>query len=68
MKRTCSVLLLLLAGSCVGGATPAEIATYDAIAPEYASYVQADMALSTEQKQRRFNTIETWRLRVGVSK
>ena len=68
MKTTIAFVLLLLCASCAGGATPAELATYESIAPEYQSYVDADPKLSQEEKQRRFNTIETWRLRVGGGK
>jgi hypothetical protein len=59
------VAITFLLTSCVGGASPAELATYEAIAPEYSTYIVNDMSLSAEQKQRRATTIETWRLRVG---
>ena len=45
--------------------TPAERATYDAIAPEYAAYVQVDPNLAPDQKQRRLGLLESWRIRVG---
>ncbi len=36
------------------------IATYDAVAPEYIRYVDADPALSPEQKSRRHDTVNSW--------
>jgi hypothetical protein len=39
-------------------------ATYDAIAPEYAAYVDADPALNAPQRQRRHRTLESWRFRL----
>ena len=41
----------------------AERATAAAIEPEYLGYVEADTALTPEQKQRRRNTVETAELR-----
>ncbi len=59
-------LALCFATSC----TPAELyiaadaATYDALAPEHAAYVRADAGLDAAQKQRRFDTLATWKKRV----
>lgn len=48
-----------------GGAyVAADRATHDAIAPEYAAYVAADPNLDPIQKDRRLNTVATWRMRV----
>lgn len=68
IRSGCGVVLLLLLGGCVGGATPAEVATYEAIAPDYSAYVQADPELSAEERERRMRTVESWRLRVGAAK
>lgn len=59
--------LVALAFSC---ATPAEAdqATFTAVAPEYLRYVQADQSLSLEQKQRRIDTVESWRSRAFAAK
>jgi hypothetical protein len=65
MKKILGVLLILSVGSCQAGPSPADVATYEAIAPEYRAYVTADPALGNEEKTRRFTTLETWRLRVG---
>jgi hypothetical protein len=42
----------------------ADRATFEAISPEYRRYVEADPALSSEEKARRLRTVETWRLRL----
>jgi hypothetical protein len=39
--------------------------TYDAIAPEYLRYVDADPGLTQEQKDRRHRTVDTWNLRIA---
>lgn len=65
MKLLCAVLLLL--AGCVGP-SPAEKATYEVVAPAHRSYVQADPSLSVEQKQARYDLLESWRLRVGGGK
>ena len=63
------ILLLLLAccallPSCAGGPDPtfvaASRAAHDAIAPEYLHYVDADPALTPEQRQRRHATVDRW--------
>ena len=68
-NRTLLDLLLLVTlfalPSCVP-ITPAERATYDAIAPDHAIYVQADPNLAPDQKQRRLGLLESWRIRVGA--
>lgn len=55
---------LALFTSCVGP-NPAEVATYEAIAPAHRAYVEADPLLDPAQKQARFDLLEAWRLRVG---
>lgn len=62
------IILLALCGSCVSPDTAAEQATFDAVAPEYLTYVEADEALTEEQKQLRRDTIETWRRRLEAAK
>jgi len=62
---TASVALLMLAGC--GNLEPyikADKATFDAIAPEYQKYVDADPNLDQGQKDRRRRTLETWKLRI----
>ena len=68
MRRILTVLLLFACVSCVNPHAPAELATFQAIAPEYSAYVEADPALTTEQKQLRLDTVETWRRRVEAQK
>ena len=38
--------------------------TYDAVAPEYGAYVEADPGLSDEQKARRRRTLDAWGTRL----
>jgi len=65
MKRNKPITLILLAlGSCVAPAGDGERLTYQAVAPEYIRYVDADPALAQDAKERRRLTVETWRLRV----
>ena len=54
------------AGGCgaSAGYVAADRATFDAITPEYARYVETDDALSIDQKARRQRTVQTWRLRL----
>lgn len=42
----------------------ADRATYEAVAPRYLQYVQADESLDSDEKKRRERTINTWRLRL----
>lgn len=67
MKRTRLLPFLLLAG-CVLPPTEAERATFDAVAPEYRAYVEADATLAPDAKQRRLDTVQTWAIRVGRAK
>lgn len=39
-------------------------ATYEAVAPEYAAYVDSDQDLDDAAKARRQRTLETWRVRI----
>ena len=58
------VLALFLLPSCVGPDptfVAASRATHDAVAPEYVHYVDADPALTAEQRARRRETIDRWR-------
>lgn len=62
------LVALLALGSC--GGVPAVLdvtadrATYDAVAPAYLGYVDADPVLSAEAKQSRHDTVASWDLRI----
>lgn len=68
---------LLLVGSlallCIGCAGPSSLyvqadrATYEAVAPAHAAYVEADPNLSAEQKARRLRTLTSWDDRVKAA-
>jgi len=66
VKRTLAIAFLFLSscGMVQQNYVLADGATYDAIAPEYRAYVEADTRLDAEQKARRIRTIESWLLRV----
>ena len=63
----CFLLVLLAWGAA--GCSPAapyvaaDNATYQAIAPEYQAYFNADPALTADQKALRQRTLDTWKLR-----
>lgn len=67
MRRFGVALFFLLAVFAFCACTPvqsyvqADRAIYDAVAPAHRAYVTADPALSAEQKDRRFRTLEEWR-------
>lgn len=64
--------LAIVAASCGGcSAVPnidaaAERATYDAVAPEYLEYVEADPGLDEAAKQNRRSTVKTWNDRIAA--
>lgn len=61
------LLILLTLAGCQGVSASyadADAATYDAIAPEYLGYVDKDETLSGDQKQRRQETVASWKGRV----
>lgn len=70
MLRSLAVVALCLgAFGCVVDKeyVKADRLTFDAIAPDYVKYVEADPALDQEQKDRRKRTIESWKLRISKS-
>jgi hypothetical protein len=70
--RTAAILpvfaVMIIAGGCANQVpadwVAADRATYEAVAPEFTAYVQQDATLTPEQRQRRQNTVETWRVRL----
>lgn len=58
----------LLTSSCTIPPTQAELATYQAVAPEYAAYVISDPNMPPDGIQRRLDLVESWRIRVGAQK
>lgn len=68
VKRAVGVLVLLSLAGCEAGPSAAERATYQAVAPDHRRYVERDFTLTDEQRQTRFDLLESWRLRVGAPK
>ena len=70
MKARISVLLLAVAtSSCESSPiyVQADLATYQAISPEYRAYVSADAAMTATQKARRLATVEGWKRRIDAA-
>lgn len=63
------VMIAMSSGGCAPTSvqSAADRATYDAIAPEYAAYVDADPTLDTARKQRRLRTLDAWRVRLEAA-
>jgi len=56
---TLSLALLLVPGCCLSpGFVPAQRAFYDALAPEYRAYVEADPELTPAEKASRFDLLD----------
>lgn len=66
--RWAAIAALFATASCVLPPTEAELATYQAVAPDHRAYVEADTKLDVQQKQRRLDLLESWRIRVGGAK
>lgn len=71
LRTTVLALTLALVSGCCATTdiirsdyVEADRATYEAVAPRYLEYVQADESLDSEEKKRRERTINTWRLRL----
>jgi hypothetical protein len=67
MKKLFHRAALLSLGSC--GAleqqyVQADRATYNAIAPAYRAYLQADPLLTPDARLMRLDTVESWRVRI----
>lgn len=67
LRRSLAIVSLFL---CATGCAlnkeyvKADRLTYEAIAPAYLKYIDADPALDQEQKDRRKRTVATWKLRL----
>jgi hypothetical protein len=66
-KRVLGVVgLLLLCGCSLSSMyVTADRATYEAIAPEYQSYIDEDVGLTADQKARRVATLAAWHARIA---
>ena len=72
MKKTALLVALALLTGCEGisvadAYVKADRLTYDAIAPSYQAYVQADDQLDAAAKQSRMRLLETWKLRIEAN-
>lgn len=63
----CLLLFFVPACSVNKAYVAADRATFDAVAPEYLMYVEADVALDEKQKERRRETIRSWEARTGAA-
>lgn len=62
MKKILPLLLLCACESAPFAQSMKD--TYDAVAPEYQAYVEADPKLGAEEKARRFRTLAQWKAAV----
>ena len=72
MKRLSLVTALLLLSSCEGisvadAYVAADRATYNAIAPEYRAYVEADEKVDAPSKASRMRLLKTWEMRLDAN-
>lgn len=67
--RTAPLLSVLLLGACHPAAdyVEADAATYAIVAPAHAAYVQRDEALTPEQRQRKLDFLQSWRIRIELA-
>jgi hypothetical protein len=67
MRSLATAALFLCATGCALNQeyVKADRLTYEAVAPAYLKYLDADPALDQEQKDRRKRTVETWKLRIS---
>jgi len=66
MRTVLLMLLVVAICSCTTSEVyvKADKMTYDAIAPEYVKYVEADKKLDKDAKARRVRLVETWKKRI----
>ena len=72
MKKLIPFAALALLSSCEGlsvadAYVAADRATYDAIAPEYKSYVEADANLDEPSKASRIRLLTSWKMRLEAN-
>ena len=72
MKKFCAVAALVLFSSCEGMSVAdayvdADRLTYNAIAPGYRAYVEADEKLDAPSKASRIRLLDTWKLRIDAN-
>lgn len=72
MKKFCAAAALVLLTGCEGisvadAYVQADQLTYDAIAPSYRAYVEADEKLDAPSKASRMRLLETWKLRIEAN-
>lgn len=72
MKKALPVAALLLLSACEGlsvadAYVEADRLTYEAIAPSYRAYVEADVSLDEFSKQSRYRLLQTWEQRIEAN-
>ena len=72
MRKLCALAALALLTGCEGisvadAYVKADQLTYDAIAPGYRAYVEADEKLDAPSKASRMRLLETWKLRIDAN-
>lgn len=74
MRKAMLGLLLVALCSCLCGClnvqreyVEADVATYEAITPEYLKYVEDDASLDGDEKDLRRNTVAIWEARITAA-
>lgn len=69
MKRAvlCAALVAASCGSVAPLHLDAAAAEFQAIAPEYRAYVEADPGLTDEEVRRKLRTVHTWQERIRAA-
>ncbi len=72
MKKLIPLLALATFASCEGisvadAYVEADRLTYEAIAPQFRAYVQADEKLDQPSKDSRMRLLDTWKMRIDAN-
>jgi len=59
-----SCVLFLSSCGLLGGNAQAEADVYSIVAPAHKSYLESDVTMSPDAKQRRFELLDAWRKRI----
>ena len=72
MKKFCAVAALMLLSGCEGisvadAYVEADRLTYDAIAPHYQQYLEADEKIGDANKAARIRLLKSWKMRIDAN-
>ena len=72
MKKFCAVAALVLFSGCEGisvadAYVEADRLTYDAIAPHYQQYLEADEEITDANRTARIRLLKSWKMRIDAN-